>query len=81
VAAGAGFWRKKMGTICPLCGQKTAGKTLDRRRAMAEAIKNSNLSIPQVARLAEMNQQTIYNFLAGRNDMMVSFYDRIMKFL
>jgi len=54
---------------------------VDRRNAMRTEIAESGMSIPQVARAAEVNQQTIYNYLAGRADMTVGLYDRVMSVL
>ncbi|HIJ66818.1 MAG TPA: helix-turn-helix transcriptional regulator [Planctomycetes bacterium] len=52
---------------------------IDRRRALREKIEKSKLTIPRLAARAGVNQQTIYNYLAGRSDMNLGTYDRIMS--
>ena len=58
-------------------GKKKKNK-IDHRDMMRTEIIESGMSIPLVARRAEVNQQTIYNYLAGRSDMTMTLYDRIM---
>ena len=54
---------------------------VDRRKLLADAIEDSGLSIPALARRAGVNQQTIYNYLAGRSDMTVTMYGRVIAAL
>lgn len=58
--------------------KQMTNKIPDRRKGLKMLIEDSKLSIPQIARKAEINQQTLYNYLAGRSDMTISFYDRIV---
>ncbi len=55
-----------------------ANKIPDRLNDLKKLIKKSKLSIPHIARKAEINQQTLYNYLAGRSNMTIRLYDRIV---
>jgi transcriptional regulator with XRE-family HTH domain len=44
-------------------------KTPDFRRMIRRAIKARKMSIPQLARQADCNPQTLYNYLAGRSEI------------
>jgi len=50
----------------------------DRRKELKKLIKKSGKSIPAIARAAGINAQTLYNYIAGRSDMTISLYDRVI---
>jgi len=51
---------------------------IDFRDQIKKLLKKNKLRVPQLAREVEMNQQTIYNYLAGRTEMTSGNLEKIL---
>lgn len=56
-------------------------KTISRCQQIKTAVLKSGLSIPQIAKRADINKATLYNYLRGRSEMNPSNMERVMKTL
>jgi len=53
----------------------------DFRTQIKDLLKKKKMSVPQLARKVGLNQQTIYNYLAGRSQMFSGNLEQILKVL
>jgi transcriptional regulator with XRE-family HTH domain len=53
----------------------------DFRKIIKTSIKKQKLSIPQLARLVELNQSSIYNYMSGKSEMTSGNLERILEAL
>lgn len=51
------------------------------RKTIKQLMKEKNMSIAKLARAADLNYGTVYNFLAGRSQMMSSNLEKILNTL
>lgn len=56
-----------------------SNKTL--RETIRAAIDRQDLNVMQISRKAELNHQTLYNYLAGRSDVKGETLERLMAVL
>jgi transcriptional regulator with XRE-family HTH domain len=56
-------------------------KIPDFRTTIRRAIKARKMSIPQLARLADCNPQTLYNYLAGRSEIKADLLAKVFAAL
>ena len=51
------------------------------REELQAAIKKQHISVAKLARIADINQDTIYNFLRGNSQMTAENLDKLFKAL
>jgi len=51
------------------------------RKELQSAIKKRHISIAKLARLSDIHQETIYNFLKGKSEMMAVNLDKLFEVL
>jgi len=59
----------------------TDEKGMKFREQIKKKLKSRDMSVPQLARKAGLNHQTIYNYLSGRTDMKGSNIEKLLKVL
>ena len=53
----------------------------DLRAQIKTAMKRKKLSVPALARALELNQQTLYNYLAGKSELTAANLEGLLKHL
>jgi len=53
----------------------------DFRKQVKTLLEKTKMSVPKLARQTELNQQTIYNYLAGRTEMTAKNLGKIIDVL
>ena len=51
------------------------------RKELQAAIKKKHISVAKLARFADINQDTIYNFLRGNSEMTAANLDKLFEVL
>jgi len=53
---------------------------IDFRKIIKKRMKKRHINIPQLARIININQQTLYNYLAGRSELTAGNLQKIFNF-
>jgi len=56
-------------------------KQIDFRSLIKKKMKQQNVSVPQIARAAELNSQTLYNYFSGRSELTAANLQKIFTLL
>jgi len=54
---------------------------IDFRKEIKKQMKVAKIKTPELARKAELNVQTLYNFLSGKSEMTTSNLENILEIL
>jgi len=54
---------------------------IDFRKVIKKQMKANKINTPELARKAELNVQTLYNFLAGKSEMTTANLETILEIL